>query len=98
VATGVLLVQFAMKGFGAAAEKLAWMKRLSLFTLYDPVKWVNLEAHYPGQGWAWALSGAQREFGPWGPLAHNAVLLGIGLAAYTAAAIVFLRRDLPAPL
>jgi len=31
-------------------------------------------------------------------LAYDGVLLGIGLAAYAAGALIFARRDLPAPL
>jgi ABC-2 type transport system permease protein len=98
VATGVLLVQFVMKGFGVAAERLAWMKQLTLFTPYEPLKWVNLEAHHPGQGWALLLTDSQGSQMAWGPLAHNAILLGIGLAAYGVAAFIFTRRDLPPPL
>jgi hypothetical protein len=33
-----------------------------------------------------------------GPLTYDLVLLGVGLVGYLAAAVVFVRRDLPAPL
>jgi hypothetical protein len=31
-------------------------------------------------------------------VSYDAVLLGLGLAAYVAGAVIFARRDLPAPL
>jgi hypothetical protein len=35
----------------------------------------------------------------WALLArYDAILLGVGLAAYVAGAVIFSRRDLPAPL
>jgi hypothetical protein len=34
----------------------------------------------------------------WGPGANNAVLLGVGAVAFIAAAVIYSRRDLPAPL
>jgi ABC-2 type transport system permease protein len=98
VATGVLLVQYVMKGFAITAASLGWMSQLTLFTPYEPLKWVSLEARRAGQGWAWLHTDAQGRFLEWGPLANNAVLLGIGLTAYLAATVVFNRRDLPAPL
>ena len=33
-----------------------------------------------------------------GPLGYNLILLAIGIGCYIAAAIVFQKRDLPAPL
>jgi ABC-2 type transport system permease protein len=98
VATGALLVQYVMKGFGVTAESLAWMQRWTLFTPYEPLKWVSLEARRAGHGWTWIHTDAQGRFLEWGPLANHAVLLGIGLAAYATAALIFNRRDLPAPL
>jgi ABC-2 type transport system permease protein len=98
VATGILVVQFIVKGFAFSAESLAWMKRWTFFTPYEPLKWVALETRHPGRGWSFLLTNAQGQFLEWGPMAHNSVLLGLGLAAYIAACIIFLRRDLPAPL
>src|SRR5690606_22518939 len=49
LATGVLVVQFVAKGFAVADPSLAWLKRWTLFTAYEPLKWVSLEARRPGQ-------------------------------------------------
>jgi ABC-2 type transport system permease protein len=95
---GLLLVQLVIKGFAFSAPSLAWMKRWSLFTPYEPLRWIALEARERGQGWAFMAENAKTGLVEWGPSAHNAVLLGIGAATFTAAAIIFNRRDLPAPL
>jgi ABC-2 type transport system permease protein len=98
VSTGILVVQFMMKGFGAAAESLAWLKRFTFFTPYEPLKWVSYEAQESGRGWAFVLTDADGQFMSWGPLAHNTLLFCIGLIGLIAAGVVFNRRDLPAPL
>ena len=41
---------------------------------------------------------ADGEFFDLGPLGYNLILLGVAVAGYLAAGIVFHRRDLPAPL
>lgn len=98
LASGVLVVQFVTKGFAVADESLAWMKRGTIFTPYEPLKWVSLEARQPGRGWSWMVTDPDGQFFEWGPLANHAILLALGLAAYGIAALIFQRRDLPAPL
>jgi ABC-2 type transport system permease protein len=97
LATGLLLVELVVKGFAFATPKLAWMKPLSFFTPYEPLKWIALEARR-GEGWAFVAADPKTGVLEWGPSANHAALLGVGAAAFIAAAIIFSRRDLPAPL
>lgn len=59
----------------------AWLKYLSFLTAFEPQKLILLDPHVT-RPMAWQYNGA---------------LIGIGLAAYALAAIVFSRRDIPAP-
>jgi ABC-2 type transport system permease protein len=95
--TGLLLVQLVIKGVAFAAPSLAWLKRCSFFTPYEPLKWIALEARR-GEGWALTVADPKTGLWEWGPAAHNGLLLTIGAAGFLAAAIIFSRRDLPAPL
>jgi ABC-2 type transport system permease protein len=75
-----------------------WLQRLSLFTAYEPQKFISIAVHDPQNAWALALYDSQGRFLEPGALGYNLILLAIGAACYVAAAIVFTKRDLPAPL
>ncbi len=97
VATGVFAIQFITKAIAVTAPPLAWLKCFTFFTAYEPQVFVASQLDSPPQGWTWL---AQDENGLWslpGALSYNGLLLGIGLLAYLLAAVIFVRRDLPAP-
>jgi len=94
---GFYLVQMTVKIVGRAADHLAWLGNWTFFTAYEPERFVSLAVKNPGQAWAVWLQNAQGVW-EWGPLGYNLILLGIGLAAFAAATVVFRLRDLPAPL
>jgi hypothetical protein len=48
--------------------------------------------------WAFVLTDTTGRWTGLGPLGYDLILLGLGLAAYLAATMIFCRRDLPAPL
>ncbi len=98
IAAGFTIVQLAMEVIGTAAEGARWLLRLSCFTSYDPVAFTVIADRSPEEGWALLLYDAGGHFSNLGPLGHNAVLLGLGLIAFALAAVIFCRRDLPAPL
>jgi ABC-2 type transport system permease protein len=98
IVVGVYIVQLILKIIGQTIDDVAWMQWLSLFTAYEPQKFVSIAVHDPAQSWSTALFNSQGEFLELGPLGYNLVLLFAGVASYITAGIVFHRRDLPAPL
>lgn len=98
VVVSVYVVGLVLKLLGQAIHEVAWLQRLSFFTAYEPQKFVSIAVHDPRHAWALALYDAQGHFLEPGPLGYNAILLAIGGLCYVAAAVVFVKRDLPAPL
>lgn len=95
---GFYVVQTIFKIAGMAIEPVAWLKKVSIFTAYEPQKFVATAVHDAANTWSLVLRDSQGAMLDIGPLGYNLILLGIGLACYIAAAIVFQNRDLPAPL
>ncbi len=96
IVIGVYVVQVMIKIAGMASDPLSWLMYLSVFTAYEPEFMVRIADTAPGSIWSWQLAG-QPEF-VFGPLAYHVVLIAVGALCYVAAAIVFCRRDIPAPL
>jgi ABC-2 type transport system permease protein len=92
------VISLVLKLLGQAIIEVRWLQRLSLFTAYEPQKFISIAVHEPEHAWSLALYDSQGRFLEPGPLGYNLILLGVGLACYAAAAVVFHRRDLPAPL
>jgi ABC-2 type transport system permease protein len=72
--------------------KQNWLYNFTFFTLFDPE---GLVAR-PERAWRFLAEGSEAT--PLGGLGCCAALVGMGLVCYAAAALVFSRRDLPAPL
>lgn len=98
VIVSIFVVSLVLKLLGQAIGEVAWLQRCSLFTAYEPQKFISLAVHDPQHMWAIALYNPQGRFLEPGPLGYNLILLAIGGACYLAAAIAFEKRDLPAPL
>ena len=84
-----------------AGLAVPWMRpllKLSIFTAYEPQKFVSVAVNMPEQTWALLLRDGQGQMIDIGPLGYNLILLGIGAAGYLLAGVIFHRRDLPAPL
>lgn len=97
IMVGFFIVQMTIKIVGLAADHLAWLGRLTFFTAYEPERFVSVAIHNPQ--WTWTLWIRTAEGScSLGPLGYNAILLGLGLACFIAATVVFRVRDLPAPL
>jgi len=89
IAVALLIVEIIVKMVGIMAPRLAWLLQLSFVTAYEPQRLV-----------AAALSPPFDDTGPafWPLLIQtNALLIGLGLACYAVAFVIFCRRDLPAP-
>jgi hypothetical protein len=87
-----------MKLVGMAAEEWRWLMYLSVFTPYEPEAGVNLAMKSQSLAWSVFLYGQDGQRIGLGPLGDDLLLIVGGLLAYVAAAAIFHRRDLPAPL
>jgi beta-exotoxin I transport system permease protein len=97
IVAGLYVISMICKILGMAFERFAWLKDISLFTAYEPQKFISIAVRSPEETWSLARY-ADGAFVELGPLSYNAILLGIAAAGYIAAGIVFHKRDLPAPL
>jgi ABC-2 type transport system permease protein len=94
----VYILSIVAKLLGQAIPEVAWLQWGSLFTAYEPQKFISIAVHEPAQAWAIALYNASGRFLEPGPLGYNLILLAIGIISYATAGVVFQKRDLPAPL
>ncbi len=99
---GIVVAAFAvsllLKIFGQAVREVGWLQYFSLFTAYEPQKFVSIAVHDPARLWSVALYNSEGKFVEFGPLGYNLVMLGVGAVSYALAGIIFHKRDLPAPL
>jgi ABC-2 type transport system permease protein len=90
---GLYAVSMILKIVGRLVPDWHWVSYTSFFTPYEPQLLVS------GQVNAWSFwsqpAGVSMALGG---LGYDAVLIGLGLAGYLVAAVIFCRRDLPAPL
>jgi ABC-2 type transport system permease protein len=94
----VYILMIVAKLLGQAFPEIAWLQWLSLFTPYEPQKFISIAAHDPVNTWALIMRGSQGEFQELGPLGYNLLLIAVGVISYITAGVVFHKRDLPAPL
>jgi ABC-2 type transport system permease protein len=73
------------------------LKYVSALTAFEPSRLVEIAVQQPEYAWSFTMTTSSGDFG-WGPLAYDLLLVGLGVAGYVAAAVVFSKRDLPAPL
>jgi beta-exotoxin I transport system permease protein len=95
---GFYVVQTIFKISGMAIAEVAWLKKVSIFTAYEPQRFIATAVHDAANTWSVVLRDSQGAIFDAGPLGYNLILLGIGIGCYVAAAVVFQKRDLPAPL
>lgn len=98
IVTGVLVVQVMLKIAGMASESTRWLKYLSVLSAYEPEAFVRVADTMPHAAWSFIIYDAHGKWMSFGPLAYDLVLIGLGLASLAGAAVIFARRDLPAPL
>jgi ABC-2 type transport system permease protein len=96
--TGFYVIQMVCKILGMAIKEVGWLRQLTIFTPYEPQKFIAAAVHTPEEAWSLALFDSAGRFLEPGPLGYNLILLALGLVCYAAAGLVFHRRDLPAPL
>jgi ABC-2 type transport system permease protein len=96
--TGTLIIQLLLKIAGMAIEGWQWLTSLSALSAYVPEAHARIADQSPQSVWACVLVDADGRWTGIAPLGHDIVLIGIGIVSFVLAAIVFVRRDLPAPL
>ncbi len=89
---GFYAIEMVVKAVGRMAPQLHWLTYCSFFTAYEP----QVLIADPRRAWSWWFRDDEALI--LGGLGYDAILLGLGLICYVAAAVVFARRDLPAPL
>jgi ABC-2 type transport system permease protein len=90
----VYAVSMVMKVIGRLLPKQRWhlLAYGSFFTPFEPQSLVSQNV----PPWSmWTHAGGSLILGG---LGYDSILIGLGLVFYIAAAVVFCRRDLPAPL
>ncbi|MCO6456980.1 MAG: ABC transporter permease [Pirellulaceae bacterium] len=95
---GFYVLQLTMKIAGIASDSMAWLLRLTIFTAYEPEAFVSTAVNRPDEVWSVWIVDSQSRFQDLGPLGYDLILLVLGTLALVAAAVIFCRRDLPAPL
>jgi ABC-2 type transport system permease protein len=98
VVVGVYVVEIVVKLLGQAISEVGWLQWFSIFTAYEPQKFVSVGVHEPAKAWALVMRDVAGQFKELGPLGYNLVMVGCGAVCYLLAGIIFQRRDLPAPL
>jgi ABC-2 type transport system permease protein len=90
---GFYALSMIVKIVGRVAPGWKWLTYGSFFTAFEP----QLFVADADKSWAMWIPHAS---GRWelGALGYDGILVGLGLACYLAGAVVFCRRDLPAPL
>jgi ABC-2 type transport system permease protein len=92
------IASLILKIVGLAFERFQWLRGLSLFTAYEPQRFIALAVKSQTEAWSFVARDPSLGVIGLGPLGYNAILLAIAAICYVAAAIAFERRDLPAPL
>lgn len=82
---GFYVVQLMVNVMARTVKSLNWLEYTTFFGAYEPQGLISEYLREPAASWTLLAQ-------------YNGVLLGLGLAAYAFGAVVFCRRDLPAPL
>ncbi len=89
---GFYAVSMVVKIVGRMAPGWDWLTYFSFFTPFEPQLLVSDRAR------AWAMWVHQADSFALGGLGYDSILIGLGLAFYLIASVIFCHRDLPAPL
>jgi ABC-2 type transport system permease protein len=98
IVVGFYVVETILELTGMAVDGWHWLLHLTFFSAYEPVAFVTAVNDQPATAWQFWASRSTGYLPDLGPLGCDLLLLAMGVASLIAAAIVFCRRDLPAPL
>jgi ABC-2 type transport system permease protein len=99
IALALFVLQAIAKVVGVLKQDtlFAGLKYISALTAYEPSRLVEIAVHQPEHTWALTMPTANSGW-TIGPVGYDLVLAALGIVCYIAAAVVFAKRDLPAPL
>jgi ABC-2 type transport system permease protein len=97
IATGFLIFQWLIVIISAIAPGSSWLSWTSILSAYKPSLCCSIADQQPQEIWSFVLNNADEAW-MLGPAAYNSTLLLVALGCYLLAAIIFQRRDLPAPV
>jgi len=98
IATGIVLLQMIFRIAGMAHESLSWLLNFTVFAVYNPNRFVIYINRDPDVLTSLFLKDHEGVTQGLGPLPSHLLLILIGVGCMLAAAVIFRRRDLPAPL
>lgn len=82
---GYYTLSLIVNVMGRTVPSLNWLEYLTFFGVYEPQGMVSEMLRDPAKAWQMALH-------------YNGILIGLGAVGYALAAVVFAKRDIPAPL
>ena len=98
IGTGIVLLQMIFRIAGMAHESLSWLLNFTVFAVYNPNRFVIYIKRDPAELTSLLLRDHEGVSQGLGPLPSHLLLILIGVGCMLAAAVIFRRRDLPAPL
>lgn len=98
IVVGIYVVETVVELTGMAVKSCWWMLNFTFFAVYEPVAFATEYAKKPESAWRFFADESLGFIPDLGPLGCDFVLLFLGFAAVVLGAIVFIKRDLPAPL
>lgn len=98
ILAGIYIVQAMIKVGSMASETFRWLQWFTYFTLYEPSLLIEISDSHPERTFWFGRYKELDEFAGLGSLGVNLTLLLLAVICLVVGAIVFKRRDLPAPL
>lgn len=98
ITVGFYVISTVLELVGLAVEGFEWVKCLTFFAAYEPIRFVSEAVTYPEREWAWMVTNSDGAFQTLGPLSYDVILIGLGTIGIVVGAMIFCRRDLPAPI
>ena len=95
---GIYVVETVIELTGMAVQSCWWMLNFTFFAVYEPVSFATEYAKNPETAWKFFADESLGYLPDFGPLGCDFALLAMGTSAAGIGAIVFIKRDLPAPL
>ncbi|HMP78884.1 MAG TPA: ABC transporter permease subunit [Pirellulaceae bacterium] len=95
---GVYFVCAMFKVGAMSTPLLSWLNYFSFFSLYESQVHIKLAEESAASYWSLWMPAVEGSMAGLGPLGHNALLAGGGIAMLIIGSVAFERRDLPAPM
>lgn len=98
IVTGFAILSSMIKVLGMRVDSLYWLKYVSFFTAYEPEVFVSVALNNQDEAWSVLRTSSETGAMELGPLGFDLFFLITGSLSIIIAAVIFSRRDLPAPL